>query len=151
MLAEHKVIMLDYLVGIFSLSVCVCVPKGGRGVSDVPPCKESQGCQFDLAFLSPLLFFCLVMSLCLSYHFLLLAHSLDLVFSKPSIFRRVGFFVWLLSFFFFERLGDENFSCWYNNTVYFLCAHSGIKQALGACAAYAPYGTAILELAFMHL
>ena len=42
-------------------------PKRGRGISDVPPCLEPQGCHFDLL---PT-----VLSRFLSYPFLLLAHS----------------------------------------------------------------------------
>ena len=48
---------------------CNLLPlKGGREISaSPPPCLESQGCLFDPTVLSPLLFFCLVLSLFLSY------------------------------------------------------------------------------------
>ena len=47
-----------------------------------------QGCQFDPTFLYLLLFFSLVLSLFLSYPFLLLAHSPDLFFPKPKFSER---------------------------------------------------------------
>ena len=64
-----------------------------------PPCLESQGCQFDPTFIYLLLFFCLALSLFLSYPFLLLTHSPGLFFPKPHFFRKVSSFVWLLYFF----------------------------------------------------
>ena len=48
-----------------------------------PPDLESQDFQLDPTFLSPRLFFCLVLSLFLSYPVLLSAHSPDLSFPKP--------------------------------------------------------------------
>ena len=55
-----------------------------------PPCLESQGCQFDSTVLyrSPLLFFCLVLSLFLSYPFLVWAHSSNLFSPKPLFFPK---------------------------------------------------------------
>ena len=72
---------------------------------------ESMGCQFDPAFLylSPLLFFYLVLSLFLSYPFLLLVHSLD--FFPLNLHFPRHFCVALVLF--FERLGDVYFSWWY--------------------------------------
>ena len=53
-------------------------PKEGRGFLMFRPCLESEGFQFDPTFLLSLpLFFCLVLLLFLSYHFLPLAHSSD--------------------------------------------------------------------------
>ena len=45
-----------------------------------PPCLESQGYQFDPTFLYLVLVFWLVLLLCLSDPFLLLAHSPDFFF-----------------------------------------------------------------------
>ena len=54
-----------------------------------PPCLESQGCQFDPSFLiSPILFFCIVLLLFLSFPFLLLTHFPDFCFPKPSFSER---------------------------------------------------------------
>ena len=51
-------------------------PKGGRVISDVYPCLIISGLSVWSHFsISPLMFFCLVLSLFLSYSFLLLAHS----------------------------------------------------------------------------
>ena len=44
-------------------------PKGGQGMSDVSPLSGISGLSFDSPFLSPLLFFCLVLLLFLSCRF----------------------------------------------------------------------------------
>ena len=71
-------------------------PNGGLGFLMSPPCLESQGCQFYPTFLYLILFFCQVLSLFLSYLFLLwpillTPFSLNLHFLK-------GRLLWLLSF-----------------------------------------------------
>ena len=43
-----------------------------------------------------LLFFCLVLSLVLSYPVLLFVPSADLIFARPPFFGTVGSFVWFL-------------------------------------------------------
>ena len=65
------------------------MPLEGRpGISDVSPLSGISGLSFDSTLLSPLLFFCLVLVLFLSYlfFFCLLVHSVDL--SKPD-FKKV--------------------------------------------------------------
>ena len=66
--------------------LCRCVsqyfhvlsPEGRPEISDVSPLSEISGLSvWYQVFVSPLLFFCLVLSLFLSYSFLLLAHSPD--------------------------------------------------------------------------
>ena len=66
-----------------------------------------------LFYISPLLFFCLVLSLFLSYPFLLLAYSPD--FSPPKPHCPIGrlFCVALVFFVLFERLEDTYLSWWY--------------------------------------
>ena len=64
-----------------------------------------------LLFYIPLLFFCLVLSLSLSYPFLLLAHSPDLFFTNLH-FLKGRLFCVALAFCLFEWLGEEYFS-WY--------------------------------------
>ena len=115
------------------LSYCDYMNKNfeSAGDSDVsPPVWNLRALSFiPLFYVSPLLFFCLVLSLFLCYPFLLLAHSPDLFFPK-SPFSESHSFVWLL-FCFFERLGDKYFSWRY------------VQYML-------PYGIGIY-IAFMHL
>ena len=69
------------------------------GIYDVsPPVWNLRAVSLiSLFYISPLLFFCLVLLLFVSNPFLLLAHSLDFFFLKsPFSEAKVGSFVWLL-------------------------------------------------------
>ena len=68
---------------------CCFPPEGRPGMSDVSPLSGISGLSFDSTFLSPLLFFCLVLLLFLSYlFFCLLVHSPELFPENSSnIFR----------------------------------------------------------------
>ena len=62
--------------------------KGGREFLMSPHCLESGLSVWSHYIISPLLFFCLVLLLFLSYPFLLLAHSPDLFFLKLLFSKR---------------------------------------------------------------
>ena len=65
-------------------------------MSYVSPLSGISGLSFDSTVLSPLLFFCFVLLLFLSYLFFLLAGLFSLTFSRKfcNIFRKeIGFFV----------------------------------------------------------
>ena len=91
-----------WLVFVYGAHSCIFgTLKGRAGDSWCLPLSEISRLSVWSHFsISPLLFFCLALSLFLSDPFLLLAHSSDLFFPKPPFFRKVGSFVWLL------------FSCW---------------------------------------
>ena len=108
---------------------------GGLLMSRFPPppppplsCLESQGCQFNPTLYIPLLFFCLALSLFLSYPFLLLAHCPDLFCFPLNLFFPKGrlFCVALVFLFLFDRLGDEYFSWLY---VHLLLAYSPVNRS----------------------
>ena len=64
--------------------------KGGRGISDVSPLSGilRAASLIPLLYISSLVFLYLVLSLFLSYPFLLLVHSPDLFSAKPSFSER---------------------------------------------------------------
>ena len=68
---------------IFSI---YCPPEGRLGMSDVSPLSGVLSLSFDSTLLSPLLFYCLVLLLFLSYLFCLLVHSSELFPENSSIF-----------------------------------------------------------------
>ena len=99
--------------------MCVCVnvvsyPKGGRFFFDVSHLSGISGLSVwsHFSILSPLLFFCLVLPLFLSYLFLLLARYPDLFFPKPPFSEKQALFRGSCLFL-FERLENEQFSWWY--------------------------------------
>ena len=59
--------------------------KGGRGCLMSPPCLESQGCRLIPLCYSPLLFFCLVLLICLIF-FCLWDHSSEILPETSSVF-----------------------------------------------------------------
>ena len=61
-------------------------PEGRLGMSDVSPLSGVLSLSFDSTLLSPLLFYCLVLLLFLSYLFCLLVHSSELFPENSSIF-----------------------------------------------------------------
>ena len=99
----------------------------------LPPCLESQSCQFDPSCLSPFLVFCLVLLLFLSYNLISRKRVIKwycIVLYYP--FSAIGpftcsfipknlvclkdcfFLVWLL-WLLFGQLGDEHFCWWYGS------------------------------------
>ena len=74
-------------------------PEGRQGMFDVSPLSGISGLSFDSTLLSPLLFFCLVLLLFLSYLFSACWSTLLNFFQRifPIFFcLEIGFFVWLL-------------------------------------------------------
>ena len=61
-------------------------PEGRPGMSDVSPLSGISGLSFDSTLLSPLLFFCLILILVMSYLFCLQVHSSKLFPENSSIF-----------------------------------------------------------------
>ena len=80
-------------------------PGERNGMHHLGPPFDRQSHHWGMAKLAPYL-----LTYLLSYPFLLLAHSPDLLLPTPPLSERYSF-AWLLVF--FERLGDEYFSWWY--------------------------------------
>ena len=87
-------------VDIYALRSLGTHPEGRPGIPNVSPVSGISGLSlwFHFSIISPLLFFCLVLLLFLSYPFLLLAHSPDIFSPKPPFSRKVGSFVMALVF-----------------------------------------------------
>ena len=76
-----------FLLTLVVVHTLLAVPKGTPGMSDVSPLSEISGLSFDSTLLSPLMFFCLVLLLFLSYlFFCMLVHSPELFPENSSIF-----------------------------------------------------------------
>ena len=76
----------QYLSPRWFRSSAKSTPEGRPGMSDVSPLSEVSGLLFDSTSLSPLLFFCLVLLLFLSYFFCLLVRSSEPFPENSSIF-----------------------------------------------------------------
>ena len=110
------------------LSIYLSSPKGGRGVFDVSPLSGISGLSvWSHFYISPLLFFCLVLLLLSFTAFGPFSWSR---FPWTSSFQNVGSFVWLLPFLFVWAVRRCVFSWWY------------VQDML-------PYGTGII--AFVHV
>ena len=85
--AKHKVGYFNPVV--YNSELPLIDPRREAGMSDVSPLSEISGLSFDSTLLSPLLFFCRVLRLFLSYlFFCLLAHSPEPFFRRFfNIFR----------------------------------------------------------------
>ena len=88
-LCTHNYIQWSVTIGIATEVSGVNTPEGRSGISDVSFLSGiSVLSVWSHVTISPLLFFCLVLSLFRSDSFLLLAHSHDLLFPKPPFSER---------------------------------------------------------------